>query len=562
MCDGSSRSSRAIRAAAHILVAAPAVVLVFLFLHPDTAWLVRAQCRLLYSPQDAYVAFKDYQPSNTPRPVWLRRRLAEVAQQHPDDYLIQLASLVEHRFPSEVNLHELLPRFGDRPALLAHILRYDVAQRVRIRRAEETAFYPPSQRPNPQRLVPPSPEYLAAYDRVAAEGEQLDPENAYFPLMRAVGLFAAHRDEEAIEAIERASRKPRWDDYTREEAEARLHLLTTAFGRQCAFSEFLNASVVFETHWTGIRSVARMVLYLAHREEKAGRPEKGANLRLSILRCASLIRAQSSSSIGALVAAAMEGSAVFSPDNVRRPNETEEQRRLRIRERFPDLLRRMRRDADASWVQREFAAMNRAGSIIREGSAPHKWLQMPLRLVRAWTMNMLWLSLFLGVLLLWLAYSVLDRTPLRRGIAPYVALLMILLIAGVLLMLSPWASFPAQMLATLAYLVKAEGFQPEFITAPPLIFRVAAATSVVFLLLMMVTAAGIWGLIRGRDPDVALVEGVRQGAMPIAGVLLTLYLVSVLHTARLETAWQQELQALRQHAGKYYAKQLGKTWPP
>lgn len=76
------------------------------------------------------MALKDYRAPSTPQPVWFRRRLAEVAQQHPDDYLIQLASLVEHRLPSEVDLRSLLPRFGNRPALLAHILRYDVVHRL------------------------------------------------------------------------------------------------------------------------------------------------------------------------------------------------------------------------------------------------------------------------------------------------------------------------------------------------------------------------------------------------------------------------------------------------
>jgi hypothetical protein len=41
-----------------------------------------------------------------------------------------------------------------------------------------------------------------------------------------------------------------------------------------------------------------------------------------------------------------------------------------------------------------------------------------------------------------------------------------------------------------------------------------------------------------------------------------LYLFSVWHTMRLESAWRNDLQVLRQHAGKYYAGQLGKTWSP
>lgn len=544
------------------VIVVPAVLWIAFAWYPDTAWLVRVQFRLLYSPRDTYVALKDYQPANTPQPAWFRNRLEEVARQHPDDYLIQLACAVEYRRPSEVNLRNLLPGFGMRPALLAHILRYDAASRVSIRRIEESAFYPPSRRPNPQSLVPSPPEYLAAYDRIASTGESLDPDNAYFPLMRAVGFFAARRDKEAIEAMERASRKPRWEDYTNEEAEAHLHLLTKAFGRQPAISQFLNASVVIEPHWIGIRSAARMVQYLAHQKEKTGRRREGADLRLSMLRCASLIRAQSSSSIGALVASALESAAVFSPGNPRRPSESEEQRRLRMRQQFPDLLRQLGKHRDANWAQREFAAMEEARAIVREAMAPQRWVQTPLKLVRAWTINMLLLFLGLGALFLWLVYAVVARTPLRRGVTPYVVLLASLLAAGVLFMLSPWADFPARTLETLAYLVKVEGYQPEFVIVPPLIFRVAAAISVIFLLLMIVTATGVWGLINGQEPDVALVEGICRAGLPFAGLLLTVYLISVLHTARMETAWQHDLQALRQHAGKYYAKQLGKTWLP
>ena len=54
---------------------------------------------------------------------------------------------------------------------------------------------------------------LEAFDRDAAAGERLDPDNAFFPLMRSVGLFAEHRDDEALAAIQRAGAKPRFQEY-------------------------------------------------------------------------------------------------------------------------------------------------------------------------------------------------------------------------------------------------------------------------------------------------------------------------------------------------------------
>lgn len=111
------------------------------------------------------------------------------------------------------NLRGLFDRFGDRPSLCAHILRYSTLSGVSIRRREETLGVGAPPPPQP----PPPPEVLAEFDRVAAQGERLDPDNAFFPMMRAVGYFAGKRDREAVQALLRASRKSRYDDYTNEE---------------------------------------------------------------------------------------------------------------------------------------------------------------------------------------------------------------------------------------------------------------------------------------------------------------------------------------------------------
>lgn len=566
MSKGSNRTPQAMRWVAYTGMVVPAVLLMILAWHPETAWLIRMQCRLLFSSRDTYVALREWYVQTPrapePEPEWFRVRLEEVVRQHPEDYLIQLSWRLQRGAPSEVDLGDLLPRFGSRPALLAHVLRYDTVKRVRIQRVEEWALYPPSQRPNAQSVVPSSPEDLSAYDRIAAEGERVDPDNLYFPLMRAVGLFAAHRDKEALAAVRRASRKPRWEDYTREETEAGLYLLETAFGKSSSISTFAKSYAVVEPHWTGIRSVARMVRYLAHEKEKEGKWHEAADIRLAMLHCASRIRAQARSSIGALVAVAVEDVVIVSSHSARRPNETAEQRRQRNRQQFVLSLRTMGRDMDADWVRREFAAADASRTILRAGVEPQRWLSMPLKLVRAWTVNMLLLFLFWGTFLLWLVYLVVAHTSLRQGMAPYIVLLATVLVAGVLMVLSPWADFPARTMVMLAEMAKWAEFQPEWVVVSPLIFRTATAMAIAFLLLMIVTAIGIWGLVRAQEPNVALVEGVRRGGLPIAGVLLMLYLFSVWHTMRLESAWQTDLHLQQLHAGKYYAAQLGTMWPP
>lgn len=552
------------RTAAGIVVTATLLLLVALALLPDIGWLVRTQWHTLFSPRPATVALREWrlEAVRSPDPAWLRGRLAAVARQHPDDYLLQLAWTLEQEHPSRVDLRPLLPRFGNRPALLAHILRYDTAGRVRIQRSEEWAFAPAAERPNPASLTPPSAQHLRAYEQIAERGERVDPENAYFPLMRAIGLFAARRDKEAMEAIRRASRKPRWDDYLWEEKEARLHLVQVAFGEPLAISQFLNGYSVPEAHWLSIPSLGRMVRYLAHTLERRGKAQQAADLRLAMLRCASRIRSQSSSSVGSLVALATASVATAVPSPPRSARETEVQYRERLQREFLATLRRLGREADARWAQQEFHAMEETHALLREGTSPRQWLRMPLRWVRAWTANLLWLWLLIGTALLWGVYAVAARTALQQGLAPYGVLLVTVSLAGGAVLLSPAAEFPTQVLAVLAYMVQAEGSQPEFVVIPPLLARVAAAALVSFLLLMLGTLVGVWGMLRGAEPNQALVEGMRRSAPFLIGLLAALYTLSLVHTTRLEGEWQRDLQAWRQHEGKFYAAQLGKRWLP
>lgn len=552
------------RTAVGVVVAATLLLLAALALLPDTGWLVRTQWHTLLSSRPATVALREWrlEAARSPDPAWLRGRLAAVARQHPDDYLLQLAWTLEQEHPSRVDLRSLLPRFGRRPALLAHILRYDTAGRMRIQRSEEWAFAPAAERPNPASLTPPSAQHLRAYEQIADLGERVDPDNAYFPLMRAVGLFAARRDEEAMEAIRRASRKPRWDDYLWEEKEARLHLLQVAFGKQLAISQFLNGYAVIEAHWLSIRSLGRMVRYLAHELEKRGNAQEAADLRLVLLRCTSRIRSQSSTSVGSLVALSTASVATTVSSSPRSARETEVQYRERLQREFLATLRRLGREADARWAEWEFRAMEETHALLREGTSPRQWLRMPLRWVRAWTANLLWLWLLMGTALLWGVYAMVARTALQQGLAPYGVLVVTVFLAGGAVLLSPAAEFPAQMLAVLAYMVRAEGSQPEFVVIPPLLARVAAAALVSFLLLMLGTLVGIWGILRGGEPNQTLVEGMRRSAPFLIGLLAVLYTLSLVHTARLEGEWQRYLQAWRQHEGKFYAVQLGKRWVP
>src|SRR5262249_40047924 len=118
------------------------------------------------------------------------------------------------------------------------------------------------------------PEQLAAFDHDAAEGERLDPNNAYFSLMRAVGLFAANRDDEALAAISRAGQKTSWIEYWNDELDSEWQMQETAFGQASALARADRWGAILYPHLRSVRAASRLAIFKAAEAEQAGRIEE------------------------------------------------------------------------------------------------------------------------------------------------------------------------------------------------------------------------------------------------------------------------------------------------
>src|SRR5262249_21692747 len=129
----------------------------------------------------------------------------------------------------------------------------------------------------------PSAEALAAYDRDAAVGGRLDPDNAYFPFMRAAGLLAGRRDEEALAAVRRAGGKRGWEDYASAETAGGWRLCE-AMGARGNVPRTINAAHVLLPQYATMARVTWVATYLASRAEAAGRVEEGLAVRASLAR--------------------------------------------------------------------------------------------------------------------------------------------------------------------------------------------------------------------------------------------------------------------------------------
>ena len=229
------------RSKRRVLFIVTALALALLLLLPSTGWVVRQQFRMLFTtaPEKAfmlllgikarYIGLSEAKAKKLRE--WAEQRLKEAAKRNPKALPVQISSVVWTVPSTEVpnRLQELLNQFPNEPILPAAILRHYCVRHYSV----------PSLRQIDQKEI-------ATFERIAREGERVDPENAYFPMMRAAGLFAAGKKEEALKVLMQASEKSRWDNYAVAEAVGNLGLFETAFGRMNGVTKAILAETNFE----------------------------------------------------------------------------------------------------------------------------------------------------------------------------------------------------------------------------------------------------------------------------------------------------------------------------
>jgi len=285
-----------------VLVGVTLGVLMVLFAAPPTRWLARKQF--------AGVGFTLPQ-SNPQNWTGITTRRLRAAQRFPNDLDVQIAAALDRaelQYSSTTDmhtlrqaaLHSLVPRFGDRPALYATMLRYDTTGAVHMARPDAWPLTQSTPPPD-TKFTPPDPAVLAAFDAEAAAGEHLDPQNGFFPIMRALGLFDAHRDAAALAAVRRAGRAPLWNDYVQDETNGHLRLAEAADGPQSVMDRTAITAAALLPHFARMRAIARFATFKAMQMEQAGNVEQGLAVRRAVMAVGDRMRVQSTTLVGALV---------------------------------------------------------------------------------------------------------------------------------------------------------------------------------------------------------------------------------------------------------------------
>lgn len=255
----------------------------------------------------------------------------------------------------------LVARFPDRPSAYACQLRYLNLEGLSCWADPYNSGHP---REQVARLM--SPESLLRFIAAAQKGAQLDPENAYFPLMRAVGLFAAHRDTEALEAVQAAAHCPRWNDYEADEAVGLDRLQCEAYGDRGAAQRLINAACLVMPQYPQVRALTDRAIDWCIAQEKAGNYAQGIAIRHAVMQCGSLIRSQAASSSALLVGAGTILSATRTPVGIAptRPSPKvsrtqAEQQAARVKV-YLDYLESQGQEQELVWTKAELAASDQA----------------------------------------------------------------------------------------------------------------------------------------------------------------------------------------------------------
>ena len=336
------------------LIGLAAGVIIALALVPQTRLLFKMQA---LPPSGAASTLAGCPPNRT-----------AFVQSHPNDYQIQLAAPFDTQTQTQVQFARILvPRFPDSASLRANILRYATLHDIHLVRDEDYLLEGqpvPKLKPWERTVEANVPAQLAAFDADAAAGERLDPHNAYFPFMRAAGLFAGHRDAEGLAAVQRASQKTQWREYMADEVEGHLRINNAVNGGQEAVSALAVAASLLLPQYSRLRAVARIVTYKAVLLEQAGHPRQGLVLRRELSRSGYLMTSQSTMLIGNLVGTAISQVSRIRPGGIPFPKSgldavNDKQTREQIFQRRMDMylayVRRLGQEDAAREAQAQFA---------------------------------------------------------------------------------------------------------------------------------------------------------------------------------------------------------------
>lgn len=421
------------------------ITMLLLICHISTGWLVRMQTRsILKSDPQMIALLKDLGVKEAPGLDLSSNAVPPKTNSQIDDYAGRLknaakypetlnpndkAALLHAQVTRIVNIEGLAARYPERRAeIIGHALRYASTGLLRISRSNEAETYlrkPFNSKANDAKTSDPDHDAMEMLEGLARQGEVYDPDNAYFSIMDAVVLFAEKKDKEGLAALHRAASKPIFQDYSFAEADVDLEHREKLNGRQPVFVRTSIYAATLLPHYAQIRSMARLVTYLAAREEEQGNIKAGLAIRRDMMRCSALLRAKSTSTIGSLVGIAMFNTSTFRPggtlsygmSQTNWEKLSDNERAVRRIPFFASYLKQHGQESEANWVLREYEAGKTVTGIIDKATNAGVYSALTyLPLFNRWVIATI--SLYALVSLIALCISIYLLRCLRQEVGP------------------------------------------------------------------------------------------------------------------------------------------------
>lgn len=623
-----------------------------LLLAPQTSWIVQTQGRLLVgkgfplwgrAPEPETTALAGTYAKELVGALSYRTWDASDTGDAADDARIE-------------QLRLLLPRYNNRPALYAHLLRYLMLHRVQIRRPDPDELNPKPIQPYPTQQAFPystnqqeatiAPADITLFEETTAHGMVLDPKNAYFPLLRAAACYAIKQDSEAARWLERAALCSYYDDYITDELQARVVLARANYGEIGAISRVALEYCLRFPHLAAIRLTAQVATVQAVHRELQGQKEEGFRLRRNLSRVGATIRVSAPSMASAATGVAIISISTSRPGGTPVPSEVFAGRppsgevvstiepELQRSAQYVNYLKRIGYPEEAIWFEQESARGREAVAIHERGrnlyydavvgllpvwtiaqflicgifwtlvcggistlivrkkrgerntdlSAETRWgltsgIVIPVSVALSLLLDQLYFAdtesaiRFTFALIYWFGMGLVILAPfifLKRGkewrhygislLRFFAAFLGLDILAGLVVISFAWAE--AAGLCPIEWFVGSWDLLVNGLCGGvPL-----SITSIFCGLLLLIPCLVILGFAvhsRLRRESIAL--GVARGfsnCTPwLTAILLVGYALITLQIAQEETRLRSQAEAQLQHAGKFEASLLGRTWP-
>lgn len=467
-------------------------------------------------------------------------RLAAFAAEHPDDDAMQTALATlgppqpgENPMRAKVrHLAPLLDRYPRGVVVRSAVLRYTMGFAHEFTGATAAEW--------------------AIFDRAATEGERLDPDNAFFPLMSAQRLDAGGRKSEATQALLRAGRCARWREYIREELEGMWRLEERGDPWPDGLGRTASAAAMVFPQYGGLHRLAKSQAAVAMSLERSNRILDGLAIRHALMRVGALMRSQATVAIGNLVGETMTNRAAGRQSEVK-PSGLSVSARREIYQRY--LISTGHRE-EAAYAQAEFVAGDRVRSVFRSGANSNTLTNL-VAYCRLWLFALVILcgaafTLLSGAIAAFLAR--LGWTSEERRIGIWKRIAAVPVSATAMLVPAIWMAVRLREPARWTQ----DTFSRHTNLEPLMPFGFLALLAVpIVLKLALINSA----FIEGRPLTQAVIRGFQRFAAPLAAAMLIGYGAVLIDLAKRDQAMAVTATERAQHEGRYIAHRAGIAWP-